>query len=648
MSRHRSWARQGAGDRVDGVTASWPTADRPGKAQRLSAWPWLGLPAALLLITVLSLAMIYGLRFEQQAHGFATPIFAWLLFEQDELALWGLALVLALALLAHRSLMIVARASAESARWIGEFPWMASSVALPVLAAGAWWGSTGFHPLAMDEYAVWLQSQIFAKGQLQAHWPAAWLDGLVARPFQGWFLLVDKVQGTVASAYWPGHALLTSLFAWAGMPGLTNAVVTAATLGVAIGLGMTVTGDRRQAGWWFVLLLACPVIWAMAGSYYAMPTLQLMNMLFVWVLIAAPTRQVLASMGKHGAQMAAPGSDLPTVMLTGYHDTDTPSPQPATTQPMLFRDPQAWWQQPACLQPGRLALLMAGLVGGFALTAHNPLPHVLFALPWWWLLWRSQHGLRNLIWLGIGYLPMVIVLGGGWMMLRAEMAPAAAAVSASTPAGGAQAFLNTLVLVFQPPDADVLYARLAGLIKTWSWTVPGLLLLAAIGMYRARTGSIARYIGYSVLATLIGYCFVSFDQGHGWGFRYLHPVLFGLVALATIPMLGDDRSRLWMGVMAAVGLLLLTPMRLAQMAEFTQTHLAQFPPVDRSQKSVIFINPRYGMYTVDLVQNPVDLDRPAVVMVSRGEQRDAAWMAAQFPGAQKIWQDNGNSQWRRP
>src|SRR5690606_20419668 len=56
-------------------------------------------------------------------------------------------------------------------------------------------------------------------------------------------------------------------------------------------------------------------------------------------------------------------------------------------------------------------LVAAGLVGSIGLVLNQPLPHLLFALPWIaWLAWRPGR-VRNLALLALGYLPLTLLLG---------------------------------------------------------------------------------------------------------------------------------------------------------------------------------------------------------------------------------------------
>jgi len=66
-------------------------------------------------------------------------------------------------------------------------------------------------------------------------------------------------------------------------------------------------------------------------------------------------------------------------------------------------------------------LVLAGLVGSFALLLHNPMPHFLFALPWIVWLALQPDRLRKLLALAAGYAPLALGVGFGWALLLSQI-----------------------------------------------------------------------------------------------------------------------------------------------------------------------------------------------------------------------------------
>jgi hypothetical protein len=244
------------------------------------------------------------------------------------------------------------------------------------------------HPLAMDEYAQLFQSQVFASGHLTGHFPPALLDWLVPHYFQNMFLSVSHSSGAVASGYWPSFALLLTPFTLVGASWACNAAVSALTLVVVHRLALRMFGDVEAAGLAVLFTLASPVFFANGISYYSMPAHLLANALFA----------------------------------------------------LLLLDPT-----------GRRALL-AGFIGSIALTLHNPVPHILFAVPWLIVVARRPDGPRLLGHLVIGYIPLCLLLGFGWFWFTGELrhVDIPAATGAAATSGGLSGMWKTLAVFAMP------------------------------------------------------------------------------------------------------------------------------------------------------------------------------------------------------
>ena len=127
-----------------------------------------------------------------------------------------------------------------------------------------------------------------------------------------------------------------------------------------------------------------------------------------------------------------------------------------------------------------------------------------------WTLDRNQRGFC--LPLMLGYLPGLCI-GLGWLLLRSDIGSAGHTLpSVSGLAHG----------VFTWPNANVLNARAASFVKMWVWAVPCLFVFAALGVLRHRENPKVRLLAASAVLTFVGYLFVTFDQGHGWGYRYFH------------------------------------------------------------------------------------------------------------------------------
>ncbi len=345
----------------------------------------------------------------------------------------------------------------------------------------------------------------------------------------------------------------------------------------------------QAAGWAMLLMLASPTFTGMALGYFSMMAHLFFNLLFVWLLLERTRRR----------------------------------------------------------------LFLAGVVGSFALVLNNPVPHALFALPWIaWIAWRD--GRRSLFTLAAGYAPIAIVVGLGWWLLMRDVQ---GHLRFEPYPGGTsgERFGNFLFYwqlqinrVFTDPSLAIVAKRTAELAKLWLWTVPGLLALAAAGAWLMRREMHLRLLGLSFACTWLGYFMVWFDQGYGWGARYLHPALAALPVLgaAAIIALRSEDLRRYAAAAALLSLVIATPFRWMQVESFMSDYLSRRPPVDPGVREIVFVKLDFPHYTQDFVQNDPFLRDPVIFMLSRGRAADEALLRERFPRARLAHEAPYGHVWR--
>jgi hypothetical protein len=337
--------------------------------------------------------------------------------------------------------------------------------------------------------------------------------------------------------------------------------------------------------------------------------------------------------------------------------------------PVIFANGISYYSMPAHLLANSLfALLLirptplrsaaAGIVGSLALALHNPVPHMLFAAPW--LVWVATRpgGARLFASLILGYVPLCVLLGLGWFLfsgqlIREGLVPATAPVAYSDR-------LKNMIEIFSLPNATVVLARLIGIAKTWVWSVPGLMILAAAGAVRWRQDALCRLLTGSALLTLFGYFLVPVDQGHGWGYRYFHSAWMALPLLATAALYRPGRTpketgppRLFednktKGFVAACMLLTLVfgmSFRAWQMQDFVARDLRQVPQYKGTERRVVILDIRSSFYGADLVQNDPWLRGNEIRMYSHGAAADGQMMAQNYPQLHRVYADRYGTVW---
>lgn len=439
------------------------------------------------------------------------------------------------------------------------------------------------HPLSMDEYSPVFQAHTFAQGHLTTQYPPELIDRIVVKEFQGFFLMTDPVSGRVASAYWPGLALLMTPLAFFNAEWLLNPALSALALWLIFRISSEI-GGRTAGGWALLISLASPQFTVNAFSFYAMPGLLALDLLFVWLIMRGTVR----------------------------------------------------------------AAFLAGLIGGLALVMHNPVPHAIFALPWlvWLSLNRSRR--RQLLAALAGYLPLAIGLGLGWPMAIKVMGLDPGATS-SPELGFIEAWSAKLGKIFDWPTYSLLVARAYAAWKIWIWACPALLVLAAFSMRLRGPTPWCKLLWASFFSTFLFYFFFPFDQGHGWGYRYIHsawgalPICGGVwIARQSEKTRGSDwQARC--GALLIAGLAM-TPLFLWQtravIHESLQARIT--PPVDG--RWVVFITNQPRLYTADLIQN-LPGDKHVQRFLSQGHSADERLVVQRFPGARLWMRDLRGSVW---
>jgi hypothetical protein len=204
---------------------------------------------------------------------------------------------------------------------------------------------------------------------------------------------------------------------------------------------------------------------------------------------------------------------------------------------------------------------------------------------------------------------------------------------------------------------SLLVVRTIGLAKIMLWSVPIVCLLALAGAWRGRRNPRLLLLTLSALLTLVGFVFVPFDQGHGWGFRYFHSAWLAVPLLATAALFGngghytedatDAQSELrrLSAACALLSLLILTPLRLYQVHDYIGNHLRQLPQTPQGSAALLIVNSSVGYYSGDLVQNDPFLRNRPMIMISRGRKQDLAMLGAYFPRLVLLHRDARGDVW---
>lgn len=443
------------------------------------------------------------------------------------------------------------------------------------------------YPVSMDEFAPLFQAATFASGHLSWTYSPELLTRIVDPQYLSGAFFFSNSAGQMASAYWPGFALIIAPFYWFGVPWLVNPAISSLGLLLVSRLAEQMTGSREAGGWAMLFCVASPAYVVNAMSMYSMNAHLVGNVAFALLL----------------------------------------------------------------LRPSHARAFYAGLLGGLLLALHNPVPHALFAVPWVsWLLFR-RGGLKLVAILAAAYLPGVLVLGFGWAHFTQGLVGASHSASAGEALRGIEYWQVKLAAVFSLPNMVRVFERVTGFCKLWVWAVPGLPLLALAGVAaRERAERTQQVLFWSCVCTVAGYMFVPFNQGHGWGFRYFHSAWGVLPVLAACFLWSRRDARTyptWAGIaggLALGSLLMNVPMRLMQVEHFIGRHLAYRIEAPAVGHYVVTVRNSPKWYTLDLVQNLPGSER-VIYLVSSSMDNDTEMVPRLFPGYRRLTDDQRGSLW---
>jgi hypothetical protein len=171
------------------------------------------------------------------------------------------------------------------------------------------------------------------------------------------------------------------------------------------------------------------------------------------------------------------------------------------------------------------------LVGFFATGIHQPLFHALFVLPFLALLFGQRRWKLLAFYIGC-----YAVIGSFWMLWPLWIATHAAANSAMICASAdceGVGFVARLSAILKLPDLQSAWLTAANLLRLLLWQNPLLAPLALAGAISCwRKDPLVRALAISFILPIIVLAFLLPWQGHGWGYRYVHPVMGSAILLA--------------------------------------------------------------------------------------------------------------------
>ncbi len=273
---------------------------------------------------------------------------------------------------------------------------------------------------------------------------------------------------------------------------------------------------------------------------------------------------------------------------------------------LFLRD--KWWAHGAAV-----------LVGVWAMGLHQFIFHPLFAGPIiLTLLYRRE-------WAKFAFYAVLYAVALlFWMRWYAVIMSSFDIALGTSGSGGVGDFFSDrvipLILAFR---ADALILMFFNLLRLLSWNAAFLLplCLAIVPLWKQRNALVIALSGGVLLSIFAMFVILPY-QGHGWGYRYLHGFLGGMLILAGYgyqqwrEAVGDVAGRA-VAVLAAVTALVLFPSAIHSAHRFVEPYVALTTIVDAQTSDFVIIDNIRNVVAVDQVRNLPDLSNTPLIFSAR-------------------------------
>ena len=163
------------------------------------------------------------------------------------------------------------------------FTWSISALVLILVGIGTYLIHHA-HDVAIDESLPGLQARIFLSGQLLASAPEEW--SAMSRALFPFIFFHDVENGVWGSVYRPVHAAIRAAFSLVSLDTLTNAILTALSVVLIVGVARRLWPDRRDAAILAAVLLATGPQFLFTGmTGFAWPAHLCLNLLWLWLYL---------------------------------------------------------------------------------------------------------------------------------------------------------------------------------------------------------------------------------------------------------------------------------------------------------------------------------------------------------------------------
>jgi hypothetical protein len=264
------------------------------------------------------------------------------------------------------------------------------------------------------------------------------------------------------------------------------------------------------------------------------------------------------------------------------------------------------------------AHVLAAIVGVATSALHQVHLHVFFAAPFLLSLFRPYRPRLLLLYGMIYALGLSAIVG--WDQIALGGAATAAGHGNVVEIG--HGFMALVTKNLRPHGSFGVSSIVANIARLFAWQNLALVPLLVIAARRAEWSRPMRLLAASIALSLVPYVLLMPDQGHGWGYRYLHGLIgnFALLGtagwLAVEKMEAQERSRTVMSLLVAgtLSVVVMLPLRAFQVEKLVAPFARAYQHISKIAADVVVVDTPSIYYGQDLVRNgPFLENRPVLV-----------------------------------
>tara|TARA_R110000824_G_scaffold11746_12_gene51555 strand:- start:26002 stop:27708 length:1707 start_codon:yes stop_codon:yes gene_type:complete len=264
--------------------------------------------------------------------------------------------------------------------------------------------------------------------------------------------------------------------------------------------------------------------------------------------------------------------------------------------------------------------LLAILVGLWSIGLHQIIFHPLFAGPFILTLLAQRRFTLFAVYAAV-YAGALLL----WISFQGLVLDLAGIQAGWGSAAQSNGFVENRIVPLLRIDRNALVYTMCNLLRLIMWA-PAFAIVACLFAREpiCRNQDIALPLFGGIALTSIAMIILLPHQGHGWGYRYLHPVMGNIALLAGLGfrhwLSQDSKADSIVILLAGVTTLLILPAQILMAHQFVKPHAMLTQLVSQQDSDFVLLDTMPPSDAIDEVRNRADLSNRPIVISSKNLQ----------------------------